>query len=180
MVHVTVPNAIQSGRNAIMTCDYELEDDDLYSVKWYKGKREFFRYTPKEIPSIKIFKLPGIRVDVSCWKIFLPHYLFRSHAFIPMQYFYWEMRACGDRDRKIKSRGYSLRKIRWFFVPRRIFVSSEILVALRNFVCLIIICGELKRKNHGKVVFEHKKLHKFFRKVVKSLKSLEENQQIID
>lgn len=65
MVHVTIPNAIQSGRNVIMTCDYELEDDDLYSVKWYKGKREFFRYTPKEIPSIKIFKLPGIRVDVS-------------------------------------------------------------------------------------------------------------------
>jgi hypothetical protein len=65
MVHVTIPNAIQSGRNAIMTCDYELENDDLYSVKWYKGKREFFRYTPKEIPSIKIFKLPGIRVDVS-------------------------------------------------------------------------------------------------------------------
>lgn len=65
MVSVTIPNAIQSGRNAIMTCDYELEDDDLYSVKWYKGKREFFRYTPKEIPSIKIFKLPGIRVDVS-------------------------------------------------------------------------------------------------------------------
>jgi hypothetical protein len=65
MVHVTIPNAIQSGRNAILSCDYELESDDLYSVKWYKGKREFFRYTPKEIPSIKIFKLPGIRVDVS-------------------------------------------------------------------------------------------------------------------
>lgn len=64
MVHVTIPNAIQSGRNAIMTCDYELENDDLYSVKWYKGKREFFRYTPKEIPSIKTFHLPGIRVDV--------------------------------------------------------------------------------------------------------------------
>lgn len=65
MVHVTIPTAIQSGRNAIMTCDYELEDDDLYSVKWYKGKREFFRFTPKEIPSIKLFKFPGIRVDVS-------------------------------------------------------------------------------------------------------------------
>lgn len=112
MVHVTIPNAIQSGRNAILTCEYELESDDLYSVKWYKGKlvlfffllfswrwkevayfydvkitffhfppslspplltyyyvgkREFFRYTPKEIPSIKIFKLPGVplRVDVS-------------------------------------------------------------------------------------------------------------------
>lgn len=65
MVHVTIPNAIQSGQNAILTCDYELETDDLYSVKWYKGKREFFRFTPKEIPSIKIFKFPGIRVDVS-------------------------------------------------------------------------------------------------------------------
>lgn len=48
MVHVTIPNAIQSGRNAILTCEYELGDDDLYSVKWYKGKREFFRFTPKE------------------------------------------------------------------------------------------------------------------------------------
>lgn len=67
MVHVTIPGAIQSGRNAILTCDYELEDDDLYSVKWYKGKREFFRYTPKEIPSIKTFRIPGIRVDVSWW-----------------------------------------------------------------------------------------------------------------
>lgn len=71
MVSVTIPNAIQSGRNAIMTCDYELENDDLYSVKWYKGKREFFRYTPKEIPSIKIFKLPGIRVDVSWLTYFI-------------------------------------------------------------------------------------------------------------
>lgn len=65
MVHVTIPNAIQSGRNVIMTCDYDLEDDMLYSVKWYKGRREFFRYTPKEIPSIKTFNIPGIRVDVS-------------------------------------------------------------------------------------------------------------------
>ncbi|CAO1386220.1 unnamed protein product [Diamesa serratosioi] len=63
-IHVSIPNAIQSGRNAILTCDYELEDDDLYTLKWYKGKREFFRYTPKEIPSIKLFKIPGIRVDL--------------------------------------------------------------------------------------------------------------------
>ncbi|CAG9802641.1 unnamed protein product [Chironomus riparius] len=64
MVHITIPNAIQSGRNAILMCDYELEGDDLYSVKWYKGKREFFRYTAKEIPSIKTFHFPGIQVDV--------------------------------------------------------------------------------------------------------------------
>lgn len=79
MVHVTIPNAIQSGRNAILTCNYELEDDDLYSVKWYKGKREFFRFTPKEIPSIKTFKLPGspIRVDVSWFYISFHHFFGR-------------------------------------------------------------------------------------------------------
>uniref|UniRef100_T1GF50 Ig-like domain-containing protein n=1 Tax=Megaselia scalaris TaxID=36166 RepID=T1GF50_MEGSC len=42
-----------------------MEDDTLYSVKWYKGRREFFRYTPKEKPSMKIFSHPGINVDQS-------------------------------------------------------------------------------------------------------------------
>lgn len=73
MVHVTVPSAIQAGRNVIMTCEYDLEEDVLYQVKWYKGKREFFRFTPKEIPSIKIFMLPGVQVDVSRSQ---SHYLF--------------------------------------------------------------------------------------------------------
>lgn len=41
MVHITIPNAIQSGRNAILMCDYELEGDDLYSVKWYKGMSKY-------------------------------------------------------------------------------------------------------------------------------------------
>lgn len=83
-VHVTVPNAIQSGRNAILTCEYELENEDLYSVKWYKGKREFFRYTPKEIPSIKIFKLPGIRVDVSRFIIHVVYHVI--HLFIELYF----------------------------------------------------------------------------------------------
>lgn len=81
MVHVSIPNAIQSGRNALLTCDYELEDDDLYTVKWYKGKREFFRYTPKEIPSIKLFKIPGIKVDVSMSIIRIIIIIYSSHDF---------------------------------------------------------------------------------------------------
>lgn len=93
MVHVTIPTAIQSGRNAIMTCDYELEDDDLYSVKWYKGKREFFRFTPKEIPSIKLFKFPGIRVDVSWCSLLIPP----APPSFPNNIFYHEMEGvCGQ------------------------------------------------------------------------------------
>ena len=62
MVHVKIPNAIQSGRNVILACEYELENDDLYSVKWYKGKREFYRFTPQ---STKTFPVNGIIVEVS-------------------------------------------------------------------------------------------------------------------
>lgn len=48
---------------AILTCNYDLDNDTLYSVKWYKGKHEFFRYTPKEIPAFKIFPCQGVNVN---------------------------------------------------------------------------------------------------------------------
>ncbi|CAK1579657.1 unnamed protein product [Parnassius mnemosyne] len=37
----------------------------LYSVKWYRGNHEFFRYTPMEEPDLRIFGLPGIYVDMN-------------------------------------------------------------------------------------------------------------------
>lgn len=42
-----------------------MEGDSLYSVKWYKGRREFYRYTPKENPAMKTFAVNGINVEVS-------------------------------------------------------------------------------------------------------------------
>ena len=62
MVHITIPNAIQSGRNAILMCDYELEGDDLYSVKWYKGMSKLL-----------------CNIFIVSWKNFLPFF----HFFIP-------------------------------------------------------------------------------------------------
>jgi hypothetical protein len=46
-------------------CQYDLEDAPLYSVKWYRGNFEFYRFSPGEKPSIKIFPYSGIYVDVS-------------------------------------------------------------------------------------------------------------------
>lgn len=63
-VRVTVPMAVKKGDNAHLICNYDLEGDTLYSVKWYKGRREFYRYTPKENPGMKIFPLAGINVEV--------------------------------------------------------------------------------------------------------------------
>lgn len=63
-VRVTIPSAVRKGEKAHLICNYDLEGDTLYSVKWYKGRREFYRYTPKETPSMKIFSQVGINVEV--------------------------------------------------------------------------------------------------------------------
>jgi len=62
---VIVPAAVRRGENVNLMCLYDLEGDTLYSMKWYKGKREFYRFTPKKEPSLQTFPVPGIYVEVS-------------------------------------------------------------------------------------------------------------------
>jgi hypothetical protein len=64
-VSVTVPAAILRGDTATLFCHFDLEGDSLYSVKWYKGRREFYRFTPKEDPAMKVFPISGLEVEVS-------------------------------------------------------------------------------------------------------------------
>jgi hypothetical protein len=64
-VRVNVPAAILRGGTATLLCHFDLEGDSLYSVKWYKGRREFYRFTPKEDPAMKIFPIFGLEVEVS-------------------------------------------------------------------------------------------------------------------
>jgi hypothetical protein len=64
-VRVTIPTAVKKGDNANLICNYDLERDALYSIKWHKGKREFYRYTPRETPPLKTFSATtGIQVEV--------------------------------------------------------------------------------------------------------------------
>ncbi|XP_030748064.1 uncharacterized protein LOC115876432 [Sitophilus oryzae] len=64
-VSVLVPRAVRTYDTVTLRCDYDLEGDLLYSIKWYKGPNEFFRYIPKETPSMMVFSIPGINVDLS-------------------------------------------------------------------------------------------------------------------
>ncbi|XP_055542020.1 uncharacterized protein LOC129727833 [Wyeomyia smithii] len=61
-VQVTVPQAVRRGDNAMLYCHYDMDGENLYSVKWYKGRREFYRYTPKETPALKVFPVAGVKV----------------------------------------------------------------------------------------------------------------------
>lgn len=58
------PPVVQRGSDVILACLYELTDAPLYSVKWYRGRHEFYRYSPTETPATKIFPFAGINVDV--------------------------------------------------------------------------------------------------------------------
>ncbi|XKL63249.1 hypothetical protein PGB90_005613 [Kerria lacca] len=60
-----MPIAVTPGQIVTMKCLYDLEGESLYMVKWYKGRQEFYRYVPKELPNTRIFPLPGVNVDVS-------------------------------------------------------------------------------------------------------------------
>ncbi|KAI5752715.1 hypothetical protein M8J77_019722 [Diaphorina citri] len=62
---VTVPTAVVSGGSCILECTYDLEGDLLYSVKWFRGKTEFYRFVPKEIPPTRTFASSGITVDLN-------------------------------------------------------------------------------------------------------------------
>ncbi|XP_049789289.1 uncharacterized protein LOC126194944 isoform X2 [Schistocerca nitens] len=63
-VRISVPRHVLRGRSARLACHYQLGEERLYSVKWYKGRHEFYRYTPSEQPSKKAFPPLGNHVDL--------------------------------------------------------------------------------------------------------------------
>lgn len=62
---LVLPPAVQKGQHAALLCLYDLEEAPLYSVKWYRGNHEFYRFSPTDTPPNKIFPFDGIHVDVS-------------------------------------------------------------------------------------------------------------------
>ncbi|XP_022689916.1 uncharacterized protein LOC111261018 isoform X1 [Varroa jacobsoni] len=63
LVRVDLPSGVILGDSARLNCSFDLENDQLYSVKWYKGNREFFRYIPSDTPPSQTYYLPGVHVD---------------------------------------------------------------------------------------------------------------------
>ncbi|XP_075220950.1 uncharacterized protein LOC142324143 [Lycorma delicatula] len=64
-VELKVPAAVSPGDTVTLICRYDLEGEPLYTVKWYKGREEFYRYIPKEHPHTLVFPLPAVNVDMS-------------------------------------------------------------------------------------------------------------------
>lgn len=64
LVRLEMPGGVILGDPVRLNCSFDLENDQLYSVKWYKGNKEFFRFIPTERPPGQTYELPGVAVDV--------------------------------------------------------------------------------------------------------------------
>ncbi|XP_022247933.1 uncharacterized protein LOC106464496 isoform X2 [Limulus polyphemus] len=64
LLDVQVPTAVNSDDPVWLNCTYDLESDELYSVKWYKNNVEFYRYLPSDDPPAQKYKLLGVYVDL--------------------------------------------------------------------------------------------------------------------
>ncbi|KAJ8975497.1 hypothetical protein NQ317_017004, partial [Molorchus minor] len=58
------PKVVEKGGTSTLKCSYDLEGGPLYTVSWYRGHHEFYRYTPKDNPKTKIFPFTGVHVDL--------------------------------------------------------------------------------------------------------------------
>ncbi|XP_073952119.1 uncharacterized protein isoform X2 [Choristoneura fumiferana] len=59
------PPIVIRNETASIICYRDMQGAPVYSVKWYRGNHEFYRYTPQETPSTKEFGLLGIYVDTN-------------------------------------------------------------------------------------------------------------------
>jgi len=60
---VIPPHALK-GHQAVLRCNYDMEGDDLYSVKWYYNQKEFYRFIPSDNPKVTIFNHhKGVKVN---------------------------------------------------------------------------------------------------------------------
>lgn len=83
-MHLVVdPPAVRRSQHATLRCLYDLGDSPLYSVKFYRGLREFYRYLPSEYPEKKAIPFPGINVDVSFALQFLSFYVIIILSVLP-------------------------------------------------------------------------------------------------
>ena len=54
LLNVDVPPHVEVGTEAELKCEFDMEGDMLYSVKWYKDEREFYRYVPNDAPKLQV------------------------------------------------------------------------------------------------------------------------------
>lgn len=71
LTNVHVPNMVVMGQPFWLNCTFDLQNEELYSIKWYHWNPdsavngEFYRWLPNDSPPGQMFESKGIHLDVS-------------------------------------------------------------------------------------------------------------------
>ncbi|XP_034195108.1 uncharacterized protein LOC117611268 [Osmia lignaria lignaria] len=63
MTALQIPQHVVLNETVRMQCNFNLDNEVLYSVKWYKDGHEFYRYLPRDVPSVQTFRVTGVNVN---------------------------------------------------------------------------------------------------------------------
>ncbi|XP_076631050.1 cell adhesion molecule 2-like isoform X2 [Colletes latitarsis] len=63
MTALQIPQHVVLNETVRMQCNFNLDKETLYSVKWYKDGHEFYRYLPRDMPTVQTFRVPGVNVN---------------------------------------------------------------------------------------------------------------------
>ncbi|KAI8436042.1 hypothetical protein MSG28_004169 [Choristoneura fumiferana] len=63
ITQLKVPLYADPRRAAELSCHFQMDDQKLHSVKWYRDLHEIFRYNPSQKTQIRLFNVTGIMVQ---------------------------------------------------------------------------------------------------------------------
>ena len=56
----------------MLGCDFDPQGEQVYSVKWYKGGQEIFRYIPSNrLHPVAVFPRPGVTIDEVIRRVYI-------------------------------------------------------------------------------------------------------------
>ena len=62
LTEVKVPPFGLGGQSVCLECQYDSQGEQVYSVKWYKGGLEIFRFLPGSERPMTVFPRPGVNI----------------------------------------------------------------------------------------------------------------------
>ena len=54
-IRLAIPNYAVCGSDVAFNCSFNLQHEELYSVRWYRGTHEIFRFIPSQTPPTMAF-----------------------------------------------------------------------------------------------------------------------------
>jgi len=73
LTHLHIPDLVYRGESVWFNCTYDLENEALYSIKWFKRNNEvkeegvwseFYRFIPNDDEVKKVYPMKGAKVDI--------------------------------------------------------------------------------------------------------------------